>query len=283
MVSIITDTLSVLTPEYAAAHDITVIPQVIVFGQESLLEGVEIDNATFLRRLASESALPKTAAPPVELFSEAFARLAPKGEPILCIHPSAKVSGTVRSATLAARAFSTADIRIIDTGLISSPLATLVERAVAWNEEGLGADEIVARIEALSARCRIYFLVATLEYLARGGRIGGAAALLGGLLRIKPILTFREGRVDQFEKQRTYQRARARLVELVIAEAPAHDGAYLSVMHAAAEDEARALADELAGALGLSDVPVRNMPPAIVTHAGPGVLGVAFFIEPDNR
>lgn len=279
MVHIVADTLAVLPEEWAAAHGVAVIPQVIVFGQESLLEGVEIDNATFLQRLASERELPKTAAPPIERFREVFARLAPTGEPIVCIHPSAVVSGTVRSATLAAREFPEADIRIVDTALISTPLGTLVEQAVAWRDEGAGADEIVARVQAMAARCRIYFLVNTLEYLARGGRIGGAAALLGGLLRIKPILTFREGQVDQLEKQRTYKRARARLAELVTSQAPAHAGAHLTVMHAAAEDEARTLANELAAALDLSEVPVRNMPPAIVTHAGPGVLGVGFFVE----
>jgi len=279
MVKIITDTTSVLPAELAQQYGIPVIPQVIIFGQRTFLEGVELDHAAFMQQLSASREAPKTAAPPSELFAEQFRRLAPLGEPILCLHPSAQVSGTVRSAALAAQDFHGADIRIIDTQIIGSPLATLVTLAAEWAAADLSADEIEARVRDLSGRCRIYFLVNTLEYLARGGRIGGAAALLGSLLQVKPILTFRNGRVDVLERQRTWARALTRLQELVTLECPPRPGAYLAVMHAGASDAGHALAGDLAVALGLGIVPVYNMPPAIVTHAGPGVLGVGFFIE----
>ncbi len=99
------------------------------------------------------------------------------------------------------------DIRIIDTRVISSPLATLVTLAGQWTQEGCNIDEVVARIYEMLPCCRVFFLVATLEYLAKGGRIGGAQALLGSVLQIKPILTLRDGKVDQFEKERTHKRA----------------------------------------------------------------------------
>jgi DegV family protein with EDD domain len=279
MVKIITDSTAGLPAETARRYNVPVIPQVIIFGTDSYLEGVEMDNAAFMQRLKASRELPKTAAPPPELFVEEFQRLVPEGEPILCIHPSAEVSGTVRSATVAARDFPNADIRVIDTRFIASPLATMVTLAAEWAEVGHDADTIEARLRDLIPRCRIYFLVATLEYLAKGGRIGGAAALLGSVLQIKPILTFRDGQVDQFERERTQKRAVARLKELVLDQIPRDGSGHLSVMHAGVPDQGQALADDLGGQLGLSHIPILDVPPAIVTHAGPGILGAGFFVS----
>jgi DegV family protein with EDD domain len=278
MVKIITDTTAGLPAETARRYNIPVIPQVVIFGTDSFLEGIEIDNATFMQRLSSARDLPKTAAPPPELFVKEFERLAPTGETILCIHPSADVSGTVRSATVAARDYPDADIRVIDTRFIASPLATMVTLAAEWAEAGLDADTIEAQLHALIPRCRIYFMVATLEYLAKGGRIGGAAALLGGMLQVKPILTFQDGRVNQFERVRTHKRGLARLKQLVLEQIARDGSGHLSVMHAGAPDQGQALADDLGAQLGLPHVPVLDVPPAIATHAGPGILGVGFFV-----
>ena len=129
------------------------------------------------------------------------------------------------------------------------------------------------------SRCRLYFMVATLEYLAKGGRIGGASALLGSVLQVKPILTFHDGQVNQFERERTQKRAVARLKELVLEQIPRDGGGHLSVLHADVPDQGQTLADDLGAQLGLSDVPIFDVPPAIVTHAGPGVLGVGFFVN----
>jgi DegV family protein with EDD domain len=278
MVKIITDTTACLPLPVARQYNIPVIPQIINFGMESFMEGIDLDNAGFMQRLVTSAELPKTAAPPPELFVKEFERLTPLGEPILCIHPSAEVSGTVRSAIIAAKDFPDADIRVIDTRVVGSPLGTMVQLAAEWAEVGVRADEIEARLQAMSPHCHIYFLVSTLEYLARGGRIGGAAALLGSVLQVKPILSLREGRVEQFEKERTHKRALARLKELVYAQVPAGCiTSYLSVMHAGVPDQAQALAGEFCATLGLQQVPILDVPPAIVTHAGPGLLGVAFF------
>jgi len=278
MVKIIGDTTSGLPTEVAEQYGIPIIPQVINFGDESYLEGLEIDTATFMKKLQESETLPKTAAPPPELFAEEFKALTTTSEAAICILPSAVVSGTVRSATVAARDFPDLDIRIIDTRVVGSPVATLLQLAGQWAEEGLDADAIEKRIYDHTARCRVYFLVDTLEYLAKGGRIGGAAALMGSVLQLKPVLTLEKGRIESLEKIRTLKRAKQRLQELVIEQiAPGEEG-HLSIMHAAVPDQAQALANDLKRKLQLHyEVQIVNVPPAIVTHGGPGVLAAAFF------
>ena len=278
MVKIITDSTSGLSKDFSDRYDIPVIPQIVIFGEESFYEGITIDNIGFLMRLQTSAKLPTTAAPPPELFAQEFARLAPLGEPILCIHPSAEVSGTVRSATVAAKDFPGTDIRVIDTRVVASPLATMVQLAAEWAQSGLDIDTIQSRLVNMIPRCRLYFMVDTLEYLAKGGRIGGASALLGSVLQIKPILTMHNGIIDTYEKARTHNRAYARLISIVLEQIPRREEAYLSVMHASVPEEATCLAEELGRRLSLRDIPILDVPPAITTHGGPGILGVSFFI-----
>ncbi len=277
MIKIITDTTSGISQEFAQQYHIPVIPQIINFGTKSFYEGIDINNAQFMKMLRESPELPKTAAPPPELFVEEFKKIVPQGDTILCIHPSAEVSGTVRSATVASLDFPGADIRIIDTRTVGSPMATLVQLAAEWASAGETADLIEKKINQLIPRSRVYFLVATLEYLAKGGRIGGATALLGSILQIKPILIFKDGKVDQFEKERTQKRAISRVIELVKSQASQDESAYISVMHAAVPEQAQEFAEKLCKEFNLSTVPILDVPPAIVTHAGPGILAAAFF------
>jgi DegV family protein with EDD domain len=283
MVKIITDTTACLSKEMAVEYQIPVIPQIINFPDASYYEGIDLDNAEFMEKLRKSTQLPKTAAPPPELFVQEFRQLVPTGESILCIHPSAEVSGTIRSATIAAQEFPGADIRIIDSRTIGSALATLVNLAATRAAAGGSANDIEKEIKNMIPLSRIYFLVDSLEYLAKGGRIGGASALLGSVLQIKPILIFHEGRVDQFDKERTYKRALSRLKELVITQIPRNENGYLSIMHAAVPDRAESLAHDLRLSLDLKAIPITDVPPAIVTHGGPGILAVAFFLAPDHK
>lgn len=277
MTRVVADTTCGLTSHAAGELGIPLIPQIINFGEESFREGVDIDHATFMSRLLSGRELPKTAAPYPGDFISTFQQLSAKGESIVCVHPSTDVSGTVRSAEIAREDFPGLDIRIIDTRTIAGPLGAMVLEADKLAKAGASADDVEARVRSMMPRARIYFLVDTLEFLRRGGRIGGAQALIGTLLQVKPILTFREGRVDQFEKERTRRRALARIKELVVTEAARGADAHLTVMHTGVNDEAQHLADELKSELNTSDVMIMDLVPAIVTHAGPGALALGFF------
>jgi DegV family protein with EDD domain len=277
MVHIVADTTSGLSREIGEQYDIPLIPQIINFGQDSYRECEEMDSHMFMERLLNSDDLPQTAAPPPEWFNEHLERLSADGEPILCIHPSAKVSGTVRSAAIAKQAFPDADIRVMDTLAIGSPLGQMVIKAAEWAAEGLDADAIWGRLESMTPRVRIYFTVDTLEYLQRGGRIGGAKALLGNLLRIRPVLTWREGQVAPLMNARTTRRALQSIVNIAYEQAPRDRDAMFSVMHAAAPDVAERIADQLRAEFGPVDVWITDLVPAIVTHGGPGTIGLCFF------
>ncbi len=280
MIKIVTDTTSVVSREYCRQHDIDVVPQIIRFGEETFLEGIELDEPEFLQRLKSSAQLPATAAPAPGLFDDAYRRAAEQGYPVLSIHPSAEVSATVASATVARNLYATADIRVIDMRTIAGCLGEAVKLAVEWRDGGRSVDQIEADLRNLIPRSRTYFLVTTLEYLRRNGRIGGASSLIGSVLQIKPILQLSNGRVEPLDKVRTHQKALERLKELILTECPRRPEARLSVMHADAANDAERLRTELGAALGITDIPLYSVGPAITTHAGPGVLAVGFFAAP---
>ncbi|HUI87769.1 MAG TPA: DegV family protein [Anaerolineales bacterium] len=278
MTIIVADTTCSLPREWLASRGIPLIPQDIIFGDESFHDDSELDTPTFLRKLGSSSALPKTAAPEPPLYHPIFRFAQEKGESLVVVAPTSKASGTFRSAEIAAQDFPQVDIRVVDTLTIAGNLGSLVLMADRWAKAGAGADEVVRRLNEMIPRGRIYFLVNTLEYLQKGGRIGGARALVGELLQVKPILTIRDGQVEPFEQQRTKKRALARLVEIVKEQCPKTDQAHLCVMQAGAFDEGRELAARLQSEIGGGEIPIYELPPAIVVHAGPGALAVGFFI-----
>ncbi len=279
MITIVTDTLSCLSLDEARQLGIPYVPQIIVIGEESYRDDTEIDSKTFLKKLRTSPILPKTAAPPPELYKPIFEKYATPGNTVIVLCPSSLISGTVRGATVAAQDYPEADIRVIDTLIIATGLGSLARKAVEWVNSGLDADTIVAKVQEMASRWRVYFLVDTLEYLHKGGRIGAAQALVGSILQFKPILTLKEGHIDSVEKQRTKRKALLRLHELICQDCPKTAKSYITVLQLAAEAEARLLANDFAQYVGLPDVPIAEMPPAIAVHAGPGVLGVGYFVD----
>ena len=277
MTIIVADTTCGLPHELVEKRGIPLIPQVVMFGEEAYHDDKEFDTDVFLQKLKASKALPKTAAPEPPLYYPIFEEAKKKGESVVVVAPTGKASGTVRSALTAAAEFPGVDIRVVDTLTISCNLASLVLVADDMAKAGCSADDIVAKLNNMIPRGKLYFLVDTLEYLAKGGRIGGAKKLLAELLEIKPILQVKDGQVDSFEQQRTRKRAIARLMEVVTEQCKGGDEAHLCVLQVAAEKEAEVLVEELKSKVFVADIPIYRLPPAIVVHAGPKAMGVGFF------
>ena len=278
MVRIVTDTTSGLPREMLKSLGIPLIPQIVCFGEDSYRDDTELDTATFLQKLKTSPELPKTAAPPPALYHPVFEQAMKDREDIVVVAPSLKLSGTVRSAEVAAQDFPNLTIRVVDTQTIAGNLASLVLMAHEWAQAGNTADDIVNSLNRWIPRGQIYFLVDTLEYLQKGGRIGGAKALLGEMLQIKPILCLQNGQVEPFEQQRTKRRALARLLELTENNCPKKPESHLCVLQADAVQLAEDIAVDLKSRMNITYIPIYELPPAIVTHGGPGVLGIGFFV-----
>ncbi len=280
MVQIVADTLSSIPVPRAKELGIPFLPQIVIFGNESYRDDSEMDSDLFLQKLKTSSQLPKTAAPPPELYKPIYEKLIAKNQPVVVVAPSAALSGTVRSAEVAAMDFNGADIRVVDTKSIAGGLGEIVLIADQAAKSGKNADTIVELINNLSARSHTYFLVDTLEFLYKGGRIGGASALFGSILQVKPILTFVDGKTEPFEKQRTKKKALDRIVELVTAECPKSDEGHLCIsQQGAPKEDIDFLVESFKKNLGISNIPLYGLPPAILTHAGPGAIAVSFIKE----
>ncbi|NOH01028.1 MAG: DegV family protein [Chloroflexi bacterium] len=278
MTIIVADTTCGLPRDLLAQRGIPLIPQIVMFGEETFHDDKDLDTATFLQKLKVSKSLPKTAAPEPPSYYPIFEEAKKKGGSVVVVAPTGKASGTVRSAQTAAQEFPDVDIRVVDTQTISCNLGSLVLIADDMAKAGKSASQIVAMLEDLIPRGRIYFLVDTLEYLAKGGRIGGAKRLLAELLEIKPILQIKDGQVEPFEQQRTKKRALARLVEVITENCKGGESAHLCVLQVEAEKEAEVLAAELKSKVAVQHIPIYELPPAIVVHAGPRAMGVGFFV-----
>jgi DegV family protein with EDD domain len=279
MVHIVADTLSSIPVEEAKRMKLPYLPQIIIFGEESFKDDSEIDSATFLSKLKTSKELPKTAAPYPVLYNPIFEELSKTKEPILVICPPATVSGTVRSVETAKNDFPNADIHILDTSILAAGLGYLVKKALVWAEQGDDVETIITKLKEMAGRNRTYFLLDTLDYLRRGGRIGGAKALVGGILQMKPLLAFRNGQVEPVESQRTKSKAMKSLIDLIQKECPRSDEAYFCIQEGGAKEEADLLAIEIGKFMGFTNIPMYTIPPAILVHGGPGVVGVSYFVK----
>lgn len=268
-VAVVTDSTADLPPEVAARHGITVVPLIVRFGDEALRDGVDLGPEVFLERLRRGTVVPSTSQPPPEAFVECYTALAARGLAILSVHISARLSGTANAAVLAARQVAGAVVEVVDGRSASMGTGFLALEAAERAARGESLAVIAAAVRAAASRLNVYAALDTLEFLRRGGRIGGAAALLGALLSVKPIITLRDGVVAPLERPRTMTRALQRLKELVEAQAPLER---LAILHAGAPELAERLREQLARVApsGTLTVPIG---PTIATHAGPGVVG----------
>ena len=273
-VKVITDSTADLPPALAEELGITVVPLNVHFGTEVYRDGVEITADEFYRRLVTASRLPTTSQPTPGDFLSAYDEMGQTTDEILSVHVSAKLSGTMNSATQAREEYGGAcRIEIIDSLQGSMGLGMLAIAAAEAARRGDSLDDVVTETRATIPKVGFIGLLDTLEYLEKGGRIGKAQAFMGSLLRIKPLLTIRDGEAHPLERARTRAKGVDRMCELVQAEMPLKD---LAVVYTTTPDEARALAQRLQSYLPQGEVILSQVGPVVGTYLGPGVLGVAF-------
>jgi DegV family protein with EDD domain len=270
-VRIVTDSSADLPAALAAELGITVVPLTVSFGAESFLDGVTIDPETFYRRLTSGGIFPTTAQPTPARFADAFARAVAGADGIVSIHTSSTFSGTFNSARQAAAAASVRT-EVVDSLTTSSAMGLAVLEAARAAARGALLETVLEVARANIALSRICFSVETLEFLAKGGRIGRAKQLVGTLLRIRPVLTIREGVVSPLAQTRTRAQAVAALTRFVEENQPLKA---LSVGYSTDREAAVALSDQLSAAASRPAVLLTQLGPSIGTHVGPGCLSVA--------
>ena len=279
MIKIITDSGSGITPEVAAQYGVTVVPLYVHFGTETFREGIDLQLDEFLERLKSAPQLPTTSQPSAGDFYEIYKALTSDGSEVISIHLSAKLSGTVASACTARDMLPEASIHVVDSQFISAIQAMMVIEAARMASGGQPASTILARLDQFIAGSHIYFVVDTLEYLQKGGRIGKAQALLGTALQMKPILMLENGIVDAKERIRTKNRAIVRLQEVAAKDTGDRSCRFVGVLHVAAYDEACQLQSHLVARLSPAETMLSEVGPVIATHTGPGLVGVALYAE----
>lgn len=279
MVRIVTDSGAHLPPERFREYGVVVVPLVVNMGGRTYYEGEDLDLETFYHYLRTSPELPKTSQPPVGRFYEVYRRLSEEGQAVVSLHLSSVLSGTYASAVAAREMLPGAEIHVVDTQLISVPQGILVLEAARMARAGATAWEIVERIAFMRERTVFYFVLDTLEYLAKGGRVSNIQALIGNFLQVKPILKLHEGRIAPHERVRTTQRARDRLRDLILDHARGRRDVRIGVMHTRLPEVAAEMARALEEALRPAELFIAEAGPAVATHAGPGGLGLACYAE----
>lgn len=276
-VKLVTDSTADLPPEMAREHGITVVPLQVIFGSESLRDGIDIGGARFYERLASDPTPARTSQPSPGDFVEAYRRLGRDGSAIVSVHISSALSGTFQSAEVARQNCPELEIHTIDTRSVSLGLGLAVLAAARAARAGGSPGEVAAVARRVADKMAIAFTVDTLEFLARNGRIGKAQAFLGSLLSIKPVLQVEDGVVSPVDRVRGRGKALERIVDVLSGRVAPGPGVRAAVMHARAEADAAALADRLRQVYPGAEVLTGELGAVVGTHAGPGTVGVCAY------
>ncbi len=281
-VMVVTDSTANLTPALLDGNPILVMPLQLIWGHRIYRDGIDISPKDFYVDLEKATIMPTTSQTTPEEFKRAYAELIEKGYDILSIHISSKLSGTLDSAIQAKRAFPNARIELVDSLSTSMAMGFQVMAAARLAANGGTLQECQAVAEKAKEQTGVYFAVNTLEYLRRGGRIGGAAAFLGTALKLKPLLELRDGQIEAVERVRTLSKTLDRLLDLVEAKVAQSEGPVrLCAIHGNSLDEANQLLDKAVNRFGstlVAESLIADISPVIGTHAGPGALGLAWMI-----
>ena len=279
-VAVATDSVSNLTAELVEQFDIKVIPQCLNWEENTYLDGIDITADEFYARLGKAKELPTTSQPSAGEFKEFFQKLAEESESIVCIVVSDHLSGTLDSANAAMKMLPEIAIEVVDSRSASMGQGFIVLAAARAASEGADQAAVVEAAKRLVPITHAVFVVDTLEFLHRGGRIGGAQRLLGSVLSIKPLLHLVDGRIEPLASVRTKRKALGRALEIIEADTTGKGALHAAVLHASKPDEAEQFFSQVQERLQTVELFLTELTPVIGTNTGPGLVGLAYYNEP---
>jgi DegV family protein with EDD domain len=271
-VALVTDSTAEVPPDLAADRGIHSVPTTVTLGGQSYRDGVDITAAEFYEKLGATEGMATTSQPSVGEFAETYERLLADHDEVLSLHISADMSGTIASAQQAAEMVGADRVTVVDSRMVSMALGLLVLAVDRILQQGATAAEARDRLVPIRDGLRVYFVVGTLEYLRRGGRIGRASALLGSMLQVKPVLTLADGVVAPLERVRTAEKALGRVIDLA-----SQSGSRLcaAVGHADTDEQAGRIAAALRDRC--ESLIVIPLGPSVGAHGGPGTVGLGCY------
>ena len=277
-IALVTDSTTYMPPDLVKKYNISIAPQVLIWGDETYKDGVDIGSQEFFTRLKTAKTMPTTSQVAVISFQEIFQDLVEKGYEVLAILISSRLSGTYQSALQAKDMMGAAreKVNVVDSQSVAMALGFQVLAVARAVEDGASLQEAIALAEKSQAHTGVFFAVDTLEFLHRGGRIGGAQRFLGTMLNMKPILGIQDGRVEGIDRIRTKNKAHDRVLELVTEKIAGRTPVRLATLHANAGEDARALLTRAEEKLHPVESLFTEVSPTVGTHTGPGTVGLAF-------
>lgn len=276
-IKIVTDSTCDFDQAELDALGITVVPLSINIGGTTYLDGVDISKKEFAHLLTTSEELPKSSQPPVGEFIRVYEELlAEPDSHVLSIHMTSAMSGTVTSAQMAADQIGSG-VTVVDSEFISTALAFQVKRAAEMAEADASIEDILKEIEQIRANTSLYIVVDTLEYLAKGGRIGKGKALLGSLLKIKPIAAIKEGAYTPVATKRSYKQVVEFLTDKFKTETEGSDIGYIGIAHIEAERFSKQVLDSLKQVRDDFNFSIMETSPIISTHTGPGAIALMYY------
>ena len=278
-IAIITDSTGYLPKEFVKQYNITVAPLEVIWGDETYRDDIDITPTEFYTRLETADIMPTTSQATIKDFKEAFDRLHAEGFQILSILLSAKLSGTISSAEQAKKMVPEATIEIVDSETTAMTLGFQALAAARAAAEGGDMAACKAAADGVRQRSGVIFAVDTLEFLHRGGRIGGGARFLGTALKLKPLLEVTGGAIEPVDKVRTKRKAHARLIEVIAERTAGKKNIRLATLHANAKADADRVLDEANARIGAFELIHSEVSPVIGSHVGPGTVGLAYTYE----
>jgi DegV family protein with EDD domain len=275
-VAVVTDSTAYIPIDLIQKLNIHVAPQVLVWGEESFEDGVDIQPDEFYERLKTDSVMPTTSQVTIASFNKIFGKLVEEDYEILAVLISDQLSGTIDSAVQSREGFPGKPIEIVNSFSVAMALGFQAITAARAAKDGANLADCRALAEKARQHTGVVFAVDTLEFLHRGGRIGGASRFLGSALNIKPILEVTGGRVEAVERVRTRKKSFHRIVEMVYERVGQREPVHLATLHANVPDEAKTLFALAEERLDATESVFSEISPVVGTHAGPGTVGLAY-------